>query len=51
MSRRDIPWLDYVAPLWQELRDELSSPYHSLERILLKIALCRREMNFSVANL
>ena len=48
---RDIHWLDYVARLREELRDELPGPYHSLEHILLKIALYRREMNFPIANL
>ena len=48
---RDIHWLDYGARLREELRDEPPGPYHSLEHILSKIALCRREMTFVKANL
>ena len=47
----DIHWLDYVALLRDELRDELPGPYHSLEHILLKVALYRRKMNLPIANL
>ena len=51
ISCRDIHWLDYVARLREELQDGLPGPYHSLEYILLKVALYRREMNFPIANL
>ena len=33
----DIAWLDYVARLRDELRDELPGTYHSLEHIHIKI--------------
>ena len=36
MIHRDIAWLDHVARLQGELRDELPGPYHSLEHIFIK---------------